>query len=47
MHNEQTISDAKTAKEIGVLLNPLATGFELSKATQISFKPSTRIYNNR
>ena len=32
---EQLSLDAKTAKEIGVLLNPLETGFETGKTTSI------------
>ena len=42
---EQTIQDAKTSKEIGILLNPLETGFETTKSTSISFPAETRIYN--
>lgn len=45
INTEETISDAKTSKEIGVLLNPLETGFESSKSTSISFPAETRIYN--
>lgn len=42
---EQTIQDAKTGKEIGVLLNPLETGFESGKTNSLSFPTETRIYN--
>jgi len=42
---EQTTQDAKTGKEIGILLNPLETGFESVKATSLSFPVNTRIYN--
>jgi hypothetical protein len=42
---EQTSLDAKTAKEIGVLLNPLETGFETGKKNSITFPAETRIYN--
>ena len=38
-------SDAKTAKEIGVLLNPLETGFETGKTTSIRLPSETRIHN--
>ena len=38
-------SDAKTAKEIGVLLNPLETGFETGKTTLIRLPLETRIHN--
>ncbi len=43
--NEQTLQDAKTVKEIGVLLNPLETGFESFKTTTVTFPVETRIYN--
>lgn len=42
---EQTIQDAKTGKEIGILLNPLETGFETAKTSSLSFPAETRIYN--
>lgn len=42
---EQLSLDAKTAKEIGVLLNPLETGFETGKTTFIQLPSETRIYN--
>ncbi|MFH1787683.1 MAG: hypothetical protein ABH811_02750 [archaeon] len=42
---EQTISDAKTGKEIGFLLNPLEIGFESAKSITINFPTETRIYN--
>jgi len=45
INTEQTIQDAKTSKEIGILLNPLETGFETTKSTSISFPAETRIYN--
>ena len=37
--------DAKTAKEIGILLNPLETGFETGKTTSIILPSETRIHN--
>ncbi len=42
---ERTAIDAKTAKEIGVLLNPLETGFETGKSNSLSLPAETRIYN--
>jgi len=41
----ETGIDAKTGKEIGILLNPLETGFESVKATSLSFPVETRIYD--
>ena len=38
--------DAATAKEIGVLLNPLEIGFESAKTTTLVLPKETRIYNN-
>jgi len=43
--NEQAIQDAKTGKEIGILINPLETGFESFKTTTMTFPVETRIYN--
>lgn len=45
IHTEQTIQDAKTGKEIGILLNPLETSFESGKSSSLSFPAETRIYN--
>lgn len=42
---EQTVLDAETAKEIGILLNPLETGFETGKKNSIILPAETRIYN--
>ncbi len=42
---EQTTIDAKTGKEIGVLLNPLETSFESAKTTFFTVPVETRIYN--
>ena len=42
---EQTALDAGTAKEIGVLLNPLETGFETGKKNSFILPAETRIYN--
>lgn len=44
-NTEQTSLDAATAKKIGVLLNPLETGFETGKTTTIELPSETRIYN--
>ena len=43
---EQTAQDAKTGKEIGVLLNPLETGFESAKSTSMDLPVETRITTN-
>ncbi len=45
MQNENVAIDASTAKEIGVLLNPLETGFEAAKTTSLILPRETRIYN--
>ncbi len=42
---EQITQDAKTGKEIGVLLNPLETGFETGKTTSLTLPVETRAYN--
>lgn len=42
---EQTLQNAKTSKEIGILLNPLETSFETGKTLSLSFPIETRIYN--
>ncbi len=42
---EQTALDASSAREIGILLNPLETGFETGKKNLISVPQETRIYN--
>ncbi len=42
---QEEVTSVKTAKEIGVLLNPLETGFEIGKTTMIAFPTETRIYN--
>lgn len=43
---EETIGSAKTSKEIGILLNPLETGFQESETSSITFPVDTRLYNN-
>ena len=45
VQTEQTSTDAKTAKEIGILLNPLETGFETGKTNSIILPTETRIFN--
>lgn len=42
---EQTTQDAKTGKEIGVLLNPLEISFETVKTTSLTMPVETKIYN--
>src|SRR3989338_4452091 len=42
---EQTALDASSAKEIGILLNPLETGFESGSKNSITLPSETRIYN--
>ena len=42
---QETVTSVRTAKEIGVLLNPLETGFEIGKTTTLTFPTETRIYN--
>jgi hypothetical protein len=39
------VTSAKTGKEIGVLLNPLETGFESGKTLILTMPVETRIYN--
>lgn len=47
IRTEQTIQDVKTSKEIGILLNPLETGFEdVKKPTPLGFPVDTRMYND-
>jgi len=45
MQTENVAIDAATAKEVGVLLNPLETGFEAAKTTSLILPKDTRIYN--
>jgi len=40
---EQVTQDAKTGKELGVLLNPVEIGFESAKSTSINLPVETRI----
>ena len=45
VQTEETVVDASTAKEIGILLNPLETGFESAKTTSLILPKETRIFN--
>ena len=42
---EETIQDVKTSKELGILLNPLETGFEEAKSSSLTFPVETRVHN--
>jgi len=42
---QDTIQNAKTSKEIGILLNPLETSFESAVTSSVIFPEETRIYN--
>ena len=42
---QQIALDAQTSKQIGVLLNPLETGFETAKTTSMALPSETRIFN--
>jgi len=44
--NEQTTQDFKTGKEIGVLFNPLETGFDDAVSTLMTLPAETRISTN-
>ena len=41
---QESFQDVKTSKEIGILMNPLETGFEEAKSSEISFPVNTRIF---
>jgi hypothetical protein len=41
----ETQVDAQTAKQIGILLNPLETGFETGKTNSLNLGVDTRIFN--
>jgi len=45
IQTEEIAVDAGTAKEIGVLLNPLETGFESAQTTSLILPKETRIFN--
>ena len=45
VQTEELAIDAATAKEIGVLLNPLEIGFESAKTTTLILPKETRIFN--
>ncbi len=42
---EQTIQDAETGKEIGILLNPLETGFQTAQSSSMTLPVETQIYS--
>jgi hypothetical protein len=42
---EEKVQTSETSKEIGILLNPLESGFESSKTTSFAISKETRIYN--
>jgi hypothetical protein len=42
---EDTIQDVKTSKELGILLNPLETGFEEATSSSLAFPVETRVHN--
>ncbi len=42
---QQEVASTETGKEIGILLNPLETGFESSQTTSIAIPAETRIHN--
>jgi len=42
---EEETLDAKTGKEIGILLNPLETSFQSAQSSPLSFPVETRVYN--
>ena len=43
---QETLQSAKTSKEIGILLNPLETGFEEAKSSTLFFPVETRVYTD-
>ncbi len=45
IQTEQVALDARTAKEIGVLLDPLEISFETGKSNSLTLATETRIYN--
>jgi len=45
INSEKEAISAETGKEIGILLNPLETGFESSQTTSITIPAETRIHN--
>ena len=44
MSGEDSLQDARTSKEIGILLNPLETGFESSKTSSFTMPVDTKLY---
>lgn len=45
IRTERTSIDSQTAKQLGILLNPIETGLETAKEASIVFPAETRIYN--
>jgi len=45
IQTEERTLDAKTGKEIGILLNPLETSFQNAQSSSLDFPTETRIYN--
>lgn len=45
VNTQQVSLDAKTAKEFGVLLDPLETSFETGKSNSMTLPVETRVYN--
>ncbi len=45
IQTDQTSASAEASKELGILLNPLETGFESGKTNLLSVQVETRIYN--
>jgi len=45
MSTEGEIQGVEASKDIGILLNPLETGFESARSNPIIFPKETRIYN--
>jgi len=46
INTEGEVKSAETGKEIGILLNPLETGFESGQTTSITIPAETRIHNS-
>lgn len=46
IRTERTSVDTETAKQLGILLNPIETNLETSKEAEITFTSETRIYND-
>lgn len=42
---DREVSEAETAKQLGILLNPVETGVEEGKLSKIVFSDETRVFN--